>query len=95
LSRRSKEERLADLKRNRRNRKIEEVQDLLAAYGFIKRSSKNEQGGVWSRGSRTVTLPRPHGGTRTLLPIYIAKVLVEIELAEQEAKDADRGDEVN
>jgi hypothetical protein len=47
---------------------------------------KNEQGGVWSRGSRIVTLPRPHGARSTLFPVYIGKVIKEIELAELEAQ---------
>jgi hypothetical protein len=82
LARQTKEELLEDLKRNKRNRSLEEAQDLLHAWGFRPRPAK-EQGGVWMRGGQTLTLPRPHKG-RPLGVTYLKLVIQVIEAAEAE-----------
>ena len=82
LARQTKEQILEDLKRNKRNRSREEAQDLLERWGFSYRPAK-EQGGVWMRGSQTLTLPRPHKG-RPLGVTYIKWVIEIIEAAEAE-----------
>lgn len=82
MARNTKKELLEDLRKNKRNRKLEEAQELLKLYGFTGRAAK-EQGGVWVRGQQTVTLPRPHG-TKPLAPTYIKKVIEVIEAAEVE-----------
>jgi hypothetical protein len=82
LARYTKEELLEDLRSNKRNRELEEAQELLELYGFSYRAAK-EQGGVWVRGGQTITLPRPHRG-KPLAPTYIRKVIEVIEAAEIE-----------
>ena len=82
MARYTKEELLEDLKSNKRNRELEEAQELLKLYGFSYRAAK-EQGGVWVRGGQTLTLPRPHRG-KPLAPTYIRKVIEVIEAAEIE-----------
>lgn len=82
LPRYTKEELLEDLRRNKRNRTLEEAQKLLELYGFSYRAAK-EQGGVWVRGGQTITLPKPHRG-KPLAPTYIKKVIEVIEAAEVE-----------
>lgn len=74
---------LAELKRNKRNRRIEDAQKLLSAVGFQYRAARKEQGGVWQRGAYTLTLPFPHGsGDKALAPRYLSMVIRMIELAE-------------
>lgn len=82
MARKTKEDLLADLSRNKRNRKLEEAQELLHLYKFSFRPAK-EQGGVWIRGGHTITLPKPHKG-KPLAPTYITKVIELIEAAEIE-----------
>lgn len=74
---------LAALKRNKRNRRVEDAQKLLSAFGFRYRAATKEQGGVWQRGAYTLTLPFPHGsGDKSLAPRYLSMVIRVIELAE-------------
>jgi hypothetical protein len=74
---------LAALKRNKRNRRVEDAQKLLSAFGFHYRAATKEQGGVWQRGSYTLTLPFPHGsGDKSLAPRYLSMVIRVIESAE-------------
>ena len=82
MARQTKEQLLEDLRRNKRNRSLEEAQDLLHAWGFSPRPAK-EQGGVWVRGSQTLTLPRPHKG-KPLGVTYLKLVIQVIEAAEAE-----------
>lgn len=74
---------LAAFKRNKKNRRIQDAQELLAAFGFQYRPATKELGGVWKRGSLTITLPLPHGsGDKSLAPRYISLIIRIIELAE-------------
>lgn len=74
---------LAELRKNKRNRRVEDAQRLLRAFGFHYRAATKEQGGVWQRGVFTVTLPFPHGsGDRALHPRYLSLIIRVIELAE-------------
>ncbi len=78
-----KHELLAALKRNKRNRRVEDALRILTAFGFSYRPATKEKGGVWRRGSFTVTLPFPHGrGDRSLAPTYLSLIIRVIELAE-------------
>ncbi len=53
--------------------------------GFTCRKATKEQGGVWQRGTRTLTLPKPHGNRdRVLAARLIRYVIAEIEAAELE-----------
>lgn len=75
---------LAEFKKNKRNRTVEEAQDLLTLFGFEYRAASKEQGGVWKRGTYTLTLPMPHGrGDKSLAPAYISMIIRVIELAEE------------
>lgn len=75
---------LADFKKNKRNRTVDEAQDLLTLFGFEYRAASKEQGGVWKRGIHTLTLPMPHGrGDKSLLPAYVSMVIRVIELADE------------
>jgi hypothetical protein len=85
----SREERLEDLRRRRRNRTLPEVQALLVAWGFVKRAATKEGGGVWRRGKRVVTLPRPHGRDRVLHPRSVAMAIRQIEEAKRDDQEAD------
>jgi hypothetical protein len=74
---------LSALKRNKRNRSVEDAQKLLSAFGFRYRAATKERGGVWQRGGYTLTLPFPHGsGDRSLAPRYITMIIRVIELSE-------------
>lgn len=83
LTRYTKEQLLEEFKRNKRNRELEEAQDLLERWGFSYRPAKKEQGGVWMRGGQTITLPRPHKG-KPLAAAYIKLIIEVIEAAEAE-----------
>lgn len=83
LTRYTKEQLLEEFKRNKRNRELEEAQELLQRWGFLYRPAKKEQGGVWMRGGQTITLPRPHKG-KPLAAAYIKLVIEVIEAAEAE-----------
>jgi hypothetical protein len=84
---------LAELKRNKRNRCVEDAQRLLRAFGFQYRAATKEQGGVWQRGAYTLTLPFPHGsGDRSLAPRYLSLIIRVIELAEA-SHEQDKTDE--
>jgi hypothetical protein len=80
----SREQLLAELKRNKANRSVADVEAVLAAYGWSCRPSSKE-GNVWSKGSRTLTLPKPHGGDKVMKIPYVVMVIRHIE--EQEAVD--------
>ena len=91
MVRKSKEQWLKEFRREKRNRALDEVQDLLIAFDFTYRPGSKERGGVWQRGSFTLTLPRPHGGDSALAPRYISIILNAIELAE--AQDSEEEDD--
>lgn len=94
MVRKSKEQWLKEFRRDKRNRNLEEVQDLLSLFGFTYRPGSKERGGVWQRGTFTLTLPKPHGGDNSLAPRYISLVLSVIDLAEaQEPEDEDEEDD--
>lgn len=80
--RKSKEQLLAELRRRKTNRTLEDAEALLAAFDFSCRPGSKEQGGVWQRGVFTLTLPKPHGGDKTLSPKYIGRIIQLIDLAE-------------
>ena len=82
MVRKSKEELLAELRRRKTNRSLEKAEELLVAFGFSYRPGSKERGGVWQRGMFTLTLPKPHGGDKTLSPKYISKIIELIDLAE-------------
>ena len=91
MAHKGKHELLAQLKRNKRNRSVQDAWELLEAFGFQYRPASREQGGLWRRGAFTVTLPLPHGsGDRSLSPKYINMIIRIIELAE--ATDAEEED---
>jgi hypothetical protein len=91
LAPRDKHKLLAEFRKNKKNRSVDEVQELLAAFGFQYRPARKEQGGLWRRGMFTVTLPQPHGSRdRSLKPAYISIVIRIIEAAE--ATDAQQED---
>ena len=83
---------LADLRRAKRNRRIEEVERVLEACGFERRLATKE-GAVWRRGRHTLTLPRPHGGDPALHPRYVSLVVRVIEAAESDAPDSEEPDD--
>ncbi len=72
---------LSDLKRNKKNRRLDEVCKVLRAFGFTERKASKE-GSLWRKGSVTLTLPTPHGGERILKVPYVGLVVREIEKAE-------------
>jgi len=76
-----KNELLRSLKRNKTNRRLKEICDVLTAFGFAMRKAKKESS-FWQRGSVTLTLPNPHGGDRVLKIPYVTMVIREIERAE-------------
>lgn len=80
----SREQLLAELKRNKANRSVSEVEAVLTAYGWTSRPSTKE-GNVWIKGQGTLTLPKPHGGSKELKLPYVVNVIRQIEL--QEALD--------
>lgn len=75
---------LEAFKRRKKNRTLEEVIELLRSWGFVHRATTKEGGGLWRRGSCTVTLPKPHGRDKVLAPRYVTIVINEIERAELE-----------
>ena len=85
-----KNELLESLKRNKKNRRLREVCDVLTAFGFAMRKVKKESS-FWQRGSVTLTLPNPHGGDRVLKIPYVTTVVREIERAEalESAREGD------
>jgi hypothetical protein len=92
LVRKSKEQWLREFRREKRNRALAEVQELLTAFGFTYRPGSKEGGGVWQRGPFTLTLPRPHGRDPVLPPRYISLALSLIEMAEQEDIEEEEDD---
>ncbi len=72
---------LSSRKRRKKNRRLNEVCDVLRAFGFSERKASKENS-VWHRGSVTLTLPNPHGGDRVLKTPYVNMVVREIERAE-------------
>lgn len=80
--RKTKEQLLAEFRRRRTNRSLEDAAALLVAFGFSYRQGSKERGGVWQRGIWTLTLPKPHGGDKALSPKYIGKIIELIDLAE-------------
>jgi hypothetical protein len=90
LTRHTKEKLLEEFRRNKHNRELGEAQDLLERWGFVYRSAKKEQGGVWLRGGQTITLPRPHKG-KPLAAFYIKLVIEVIEAAEAEDEIKEQG----
>jgi hypothetical protein len=92
LVRKSREQLLAELRRKKTNRTLEEAEALLTAFGFAYRPGSKERGGVWSRGMFTLTLPKPHGGDRTLSPKYIGRIIEQIDLAEAQ-EEAERDED--
>jgi hypothetical protein len=91
LVRKSKEQWLAEFRRRKTNRTLKEAEALLVAFGFSYRPASKEQGGVWQRGMFTLTLPKPHGGDKTLSPKYIGRIIQLIDFAEA-AEVAERDD---
>lgn len=87
-----KEQLLAEFRRRKTNRSLEEAAELLIAFGFSYRQGSKERGGVWQRGMWTLTLPKPHGGDKTLSPKYISKIIELIDLAEALEKETDDDD---
>jgi hypothetical protein len=71
---------LQDFQKNKYNRTLEEVEELLHSYGFIERAAAKEAS-VWKRGPIGLTLPRPKTGT--LLVSYVSLVLRKIREAEE------------
>lgn len=67
------------LRRNKRNRSVGEVEEVLELYGFIARAATKESK-VWKRGHITLTLPAPK--TTFLLTVYVALVTRKIDEAE-------------
>jgi hypothetical protein len=82
LVRKSREQLLEEFRRRKTNRTLEEAEGLLRAFGFSYRPGSKERGGVWQRGVFTLTLPRPHGGDKTLPPKYIGRIIQWIDMAE-------------
>ena len=96
MVRHTKEELLKSFKKKRRNRKLEEAQELLKMYGFTLRSATKEQGGVWSKGRQLVTLPKPHGAVGLPLPpVYIKFVIEAIENSKLEEALKTKDEKVN
>jgi len=91
LVRKGKEQVLAEFRRRKTNRTLEDAEGLLMAFEFSYRPGSKERGGVWQRGMFTLTLPKPHGGDRALSPKYISKIIELIDLAE--ALEAEREDD--
>jgi hypothetical protein len=83
----NRRERLDHLRRNKRNRSVEEAEDLLRAFGWTERNATKE-GSCWQKGSRTLTLPNSHG--KPLKTPYVSLVVREIDTAdglEEEEED--------
>jgi hypothetical protein len=73
---------LGEIRANKRNRSVGEIEQLLTLFSFEKRATSKE-GALWKRGSSTVTLPEPHGkGDRSLHPGWVSLVIRKIEEAE-------------
>lgn len=87
MQKRDKHGLLADFEARKKNRTLEESQDLLRSFDFKPRAATKEGGGVWQRGGYTLTLPKPHGGDKILRPEYISRIVRIIRLAE--ASDAE------
>lgn len=79
---------LDDLRRNKRNRSLKEVEAVLEEFGFSRRDAAKEAS-VWSRGRSTLTLPNPHG--KPLKTPYVRLVVRIIEQAEA-AEKSQRGE---
>lgn len=76
---------LQELRRNKRNRAVKEVEKVLEACGFRYRSTKKE-GNLWSSHGVILTLPNPHGGDMVLKLPYVVQVIRKIEEAKEIAK---------
>jgi hypothetical protein len=84
-----KEDLLEDLRRNKRNRGLAEVTDVLRAFGWTCReASKENPHSMWKKGTLTLTLPTPHGrGDKSLKPAYVTLVVRLIEQGEPSEHD--------
>ncbi len=93
MARETPAEQLKRFRRDRRNRSIGEWVDLLVVLGWQCRDASKEAC-VCKKGTRTLTLSRPHGGD-TVVKIGMAScILREIDLAEvEQAEDGGDGDE--
>jgi hypothetical protein len=78
-------QRLEELKRNKANHSLAEIESLLRDAEFSCREGKGSHV-VWCRGKQTLTLPRPHGGDKALKVPYVSEVIRRIEAAELEAQ---------
>ena len=93
MARKTKEELLEDLRRNKRNRQLEEAQRVLALYGFSCRPGAKEQGGVWQKGRHRVVLPKPHGNRDKVLGQAYVRIVIEvIDAAEVDASIREQGE---
>jgi len=76
----SKKKKLLDkMRRNPRNIRFEELENLLLAYGFEKRAGKGSHAIYKIRGKRPLTIPRKRP---FLKPIYVKLALQMIEQLE-------------
>lgn len=71
---------LDDVKKNKVGRTLREIEELLALYGFLRRSASKEAS-VWNRGGVGLCLPNPKSGT--LLVDYVVLAIRKIREAEE------------
>lgn len=82
LAKRTRRQLLAEFKRAKYDRSLQEVENLLSLYGFIERAASKEAS-VWNRGSVGLTLPKPKTGGGSLLVCYVSLAIRKIEEAER------------
>ena len=70
---------LAEIKKAKYGRSVDEIEELLRLFGFTERAATKESS-VWNRGSVGLTLPNPKTGS--LLVCYVTLAIRKIEEAE-------------
>lgn len=88
MARKDCEALLRELRQNKRNRTVDDVEKVLEACGFRYRPTTKE-GNLWSSHGVTLTLPNPHGGDKVLKLPYVVNVIRKIDEVREIVKTED------
>ena len=89
MVRRTARQWLEDLKANRKNREVREVEQALIAAGFVRRRTTKEAG-LWKLDQHAFTMPNPKHALR---PRYVKIACEVIEAALDEQDGVENADE--
>jgi len=77
---------LADLKKKKHGRRLEDLTSLLRRFGWAERKASRENS-LWKKGTQSLTLPNPHGGDKVMKVCYVVEVIRKIEAMLEEEED--------